>query len=101
MWFTIVFFGEHYVSDALIGIALAALVFVGVRRYIPRTWFAGPFPAPMASARGAPRRSPELAEAVEPLRPARRGRSRCRARSSIEHARCSSGRITAAYTFGA
>jgi hypothetical protein len=53
MWFTIVFFGEHYVSDALIGIALAALVFVGVRRLIPRTWFAGPFPAPMASARGA------------------------------------------------
>jgi hypothetical protein len=56
MWFTIVFFGEHYVSDALIGIALAGLVFVGVRAVLPRTWFAGPFPAPMASARGAPRR---------------------------------------------
>jgi hypothetical protein len=57
MWFTIVFFAEHYVSDALIGIALAAVVWVLVARVIPRTWFAGPFPAPLASARGAPRRS--------------------------------------------
>jgi hypothetical protein len=53
MWFTIVFFGEHYVSDALIGVALAGLVWLGVRRVLPRTWFAGPFAAPMASARGA------------------------------------------------
>ena len=52
MWFTIVFFGEHYVSDALIGVALAGLVWLGVRRVLPRTWFAGPFPPPMASARG-------------------------------------------------
>jgi hypothetical protein len=57
MWFTIVFFGEHYVSDALIGIALAGLVWLGVRRVLPRTWFAGPFAPPMASARGAPRRT--------------------------------------------
>jgi hypothetical protein len=57
MWFTIVFFGEHYVSDALIGIALAGLVWLGVRHVLPRTWFAGPFPSPMASARGAPRRT--------------------------------------------
>ncbi|MDX6565878.1 MAG: hypothetical protein QOE10_1540 [Gaiellales bacterium] len=55
MWFTIVFFAEHYVSDALIGVALAALVWVAVARVIPRTWFAGPFPAPLDSARGAPR----------------------------------------------
>jgi hypothetical protein len=55
MWFTIVFFAEHYVSDALIGVALAALVWVAVSRVIPRTWFAGPFPAPLDSARGAPR----------------------------------------------
>jgi hypothetical protein len=55
MWFTIVFFGEHYVSDALIGIALAAAVFVGVRRALPHTWFAGPFAPPMARARGGPR----------------------------------------------
>ncbi|MDX6525353.1 MAG: hypothetical protein QOI43_864 [Gaiellales bacterium] len=55
MWFTIVFFAEHYVSDALIGVALAALVWVAVARDIPRTWFAGPFPAPLDSARGAPR----------------------------------------------
>jgi PAP2 superfamily len=57
MWFTIVFFGEHYVSDALIGVALAGLVWLGVRRVLPRTWFAGPFAPPMASARGAPRRN--------------------------------------------
>jgi hypothetical protein len=56
MWFTIVFFGEHYVSDALIGIALAGLVWLGVRRVLPHTWFAGPFPAPIASARGGLRR---------------------------------------------
>jgi hypothetical protein len=43
------------VSDALIGVALAALVWVAVARVIPRTWFAGPFPAPLDSARGAPR----------------------------------------------
>jgi PAP2 superfamily len=55
MWFTIVFFAEHYVSDALIGIVLAAVVWVVVARVIPRTWFAGPFPAPLDSARGAPR----------------------------------------------
>jgi hypothetical protein len=54
MWFTIVFFAEHYVSDAIIGVALAAVVWVVVGRIVPRTWFAGPFPAPLASARGAP-----------------------------------------------
>jgi hypothetical protein len=55
MWFTIVFFGEHYVSDAIIGVALAAVVWIVVARVFPRTWFAGPFPAPLASARGGPR----------------------------------------------
>jgi hypothetical protein len=55
MWFTIVFFAEHYVSDALIGVALAAVVWVVVARVLPRTWFAGPFPVPLDSARGGPR----------------------------------------------
>jgi hypothetical protein len=54
MWFTIVFFAEHYVSDAIIGVALAAIVWVAVARVIPRTWFAGPFPVPIESARGGP-----------------------------------------------
>ena len=62
MWFTIVFFAEHYVSDALIGVALAAVVWVVVARSCPRTWFAGPFPAPLASARGAPRRPSRAAD---------------------------------------
>ena len=35
MWFTIVFFAEHYVSDAIIGVALAAVVWVVVARVVP------------------------------------------------------------------
>jgi membrane-associated phospholipid phosphatase len=55
MWFTIVFFAEHYVSDAIIGVVLAAVVWVVVARILRRTWFAGPFPVPLESARGGGR----------------------------------------------
>jgi hypothetical protein len=55
MWFTIVYFGEHYVSDALIGCAYAAIGYVLVGRWWPRTSLAGPFTPPLSRARGAPR----------------------------------------------
>jgi hypothetical protein len=54
MWFAIVYFGEHYLSDALIGCAYAAIGYVLVRRWWPRSPLAGPYPAPLARARGAP-----------------------------------------------
>jgi hypothetical protein len=50
MWFAIVYFGEHYVSDALIGIAVAAVTEAVVSRLIARTRLRGPFPAPLASS---------------------------------------------------
>jgi hypothetical protein len=54
MWFAIVYFGEHYVSDAIVGSALAAAVFFALRWVWPRTPLAGPFPPPLAGARGSP-----------------------------------------------
>ncbi len=54
MWFAIVYFGEHYVSDALIGCAYAAAGYVLVGRWWPRSPLAGPFTPPLALARGAP-----------------------------------------------
>jgi membrane-associated phospholipid phosphatase len=54
MWFAIVYFGEHYVSDAIIGVALAAAVYVGVGRLFRRPPFSRGYPAPLASARGRP-----------------------------------------------
>ena len=54
MWFTIVYFGEHYVSDALIGCAFACIGFVLVGKLWRRSPLAGPFRPPLASARGAP-----------------------------------------------
>ena len=54
MWFAIVYFGEHYVSDALIGCAYAAIGYVLIGRWWPRSPLAGPYPAPLARARGAP-----------------------------------------------
>ncbi len=53
------------------------------RRVLPRTWFAGPFPAPLASARGAPNASSS----------ARDRRDRARAADVREHARCFNGRM--------
>ena len=55
MWFAIVFFGEHYVSDALLGIAIAVLGWIVIGRLVPRTLLAGPFTAPLRSARAGPR----------------------------------------------
>ena len=37
MWFAIVYFGEHYVSDALIGCAYAAIGYVLIGRWWPRS----------------------------------------------------------------
>jgi hypothetical protein len=54
MWFAIVYFGEHYLSDALIGCAYAAVGYVLIGRWWPRSPLAGPYPAPLAHARGAP-----------------------------------------------
>jgi hypothetical protein len=54
MWFAIVYFGEHYVSDALIGCAYAAVGYVVVGRLWPRSPLAGPFTPPLSRARGAP-----------------------------------------------
>ena len=79
MWFTIVFFGEHYVSDALIGIALAAsscgcaegAATHLVRRAVPRADGLGAGRAEtlhLTSARG-----------VRPLPPRRDGPTCCRA----------------------
>jgi membrane-associated phospholipid phosphatase len=59
MWFAIVYFGEHYVSDALIGIALAVAGWLVVRRLIRRTRLAGPFQEPLAHARAGPEPSLE------------------------------------------
>jgi membrane-associated phospholipid phosphatase len=54
MWFAIVYFGEHYVSDAIIGALLALAVFLALRRLWPRTPLAGPFPPPLAPAPHSP-----------------------------------------------
>jgi hypothetical protein len=54
MWFGIVYFGEHYVSDALIGCLFAATGYVLVGRWWPRSPLAGPYAAPLARARGGP-----------------------------------------------
>jgi hypothetical protein len=57
MWFAIVYFGEHYLSDALLGCAYGAIGYVLVGRWWPRSPIAGPFPPPLSHARGGP--SPE------------------------------------------
>jgi hypothetical protein len=47
-----VYFGEHYVADALIGCAYAAIGYLLVGRWWPRSPLAGPFPPPLARAHG-------------------------------------------------
>jgi hypothetical protein len=55
MYFTIIYFADHYVSDILVGIAVAVFAWWGVGRLIARPGrlhrLAGPFPAPMSTAR--------------------------------------------------
>ncbi len=55
MWFTIVYFADHYVADILAGIAVAVAGWILVGRALrpgrPLARFAGPFPAPLAGAR--------------------------------------------------
>jgi len=58
MWFSIVYFGEHYVSDVWIGASFALAGWFAVGRLIRRTRLAGPFPPPLSRARGGPARGP-------------------------------------------
>jgi len=55
MWFTIVYFGDHYVSDILVGIAVALLAWWLAGRLIARPGrlnrLAGPFVPPISEAR--------------------------------------------------
>ncbi len=55
MWFTIVYFGDHYVSDILVGIAVALLAWWLAGRLIARPGrlnrLAGPFVPPINEAR--------------------------------------------------
>jgi len=55
MWFTIVYFGDHYVSDILVGIAVAVFAWWAAGRLIARPGrlnrLAGPFAPPISEAR--------------------------------------------------
>ncbi len=55
MWFTIIYFADHYVSDILVGIAVALLSWWAAGRLIARPGrlhrLAGPFPPPIKQAR--------------------------------------------------
>ena len=55
MYFTIVYFADHYISDILVGIAVAVFVWWAVGRLIARPGrlhrLAGPFPPPISTAR--------------------------------------------------
>ena len=61
MWFTIVYFADHYVADILAGILFAVVGWVLVGRAMRPggrlARLAGPFPKPLAAARTF-RRSP-------------------------------------------
>ena len=55
MYFTIVYFADHYISDIVVGIAVAVFVWWAVGRLIARPGrlhrLAGPFPPPISTAR--------------------------------------------------
>lgn len=55
MYFCIVYFADHYISDILVGIAVALLAWWGSGRLINRPFglgaLAGPFPPPISTAR--------------------------------------------------
>lgn len=55
MYFCIVYFADHYVSDILVGIAVALFAWWAAGRLIARPGrlhrLSGPFPPPIASAR--------------------------------------------------
>ncbi len=52
MWFTVVYLGDHYVADIIIGTAYAAAGWVLIPRLLratPLRALLGPFPAPLAA----------------------------------------------------
>jgi PAP2 superfamily len=65
MWFTVVYLGDHYVADIVVGAAYAGVAWILVPRMLELGLFRrllGPFPPPLAGARwgGDPKRSDAL-----------------------------------------
>jgi hypothetical protein len=62
MWFTIVYFADHYVADIVVGAGMAAAAWWAAGRLLRPGGrlerLGGPFPSPLASARTFGGRTP-------------------------------------------